>query len=98
MKNDQKNIASEQAAEVNDTILTDKELENASGGFEMPTLIDFCQSKFEPKFCINAPWGVCKHFSKVFIKQEQGIFQTCYYYAGNCDKGCFKEEPIQEFM
>lgn len=70
-----------------DNALNEKELENVSGGFELPTIIDLCQNKFDMNRCIDAPWGTCKHFNRVFVKEDNG----CFYYTGSCDKGCFKD-------
>jgi hypothetical protein len=70
--------------------INETELENVSGGFELPTIIDFCKNRFQRDLCVDAPWGSCKHFSSVFVRDEEALHELKFYYEGTCAKGCFK--------
>lgn len=99
MNKEQKNtVVNETDPGSENAALNEKDLENVSGGFELPTIIDFCKNELVYNVCVNAPWGSCKHFSRVYVKKEEGILQTSFHYTGSCAKGCFKDVPYQEFM
>jgi hypothetical protein len=77
--------------------LNETELENVSGGFELPTIIDLCQNHYVFQRCVDTPWGSCKNFSRVFVKREETLVQTIFYYKGTCAKGCFKDFPYEDY-
>ena len=69
--------------------INDTELRNVSGGFELPTIIDFCINRFDRDLCLNALWGRCKNFSSVYVRDEEASCELKFYYEGTCAKGCF---------
>ena len=71
--------------------MNDTELNHVSGGFELPTIIDLCKNRFQYNLCVSTPWGSCKNFSSVFVRDEEKAFELKFYYKGTCAKGCFKD-------
>ncbi len=76
--------------------INETELTNVSGGFELPTIIDLCKNRFQRDICVDAPWGSCKNFSSVFVKDEATLYELKFYYKGTCAKGCFKDFPYED--
>ena len=76
--------------------MNDAELNNVSGGFELPTIIDLCQNRFQRDICVIAPWGSCKNFSSVLVNDEETRYELKFLYKGTCAKGCFKDFPYED--
>ncbi len=98
MDEKQKHAVSETQAAFSSSPLNEAELENVSGGFELPTIIDLCHNRFVYQRCVDTPWGSCKNLSRVLVKKDETIYQTINYYKGTCAKGCFKDFPYEDYL
>ncbi len=70
--------------------VSEKDLENVSGGLWGITIFDSCQKRFYKEICETSMFGSCPHLivvNKVSNYHSQTVETITTY---SCSKGCFK--------